>query len=77
MKFSTLSNADPQLAPRRLQEVQPIVFGVSDTLSSVLQLEVTPGSFESPQQCLRFNQWPASWLRECELLRLLVPMAPT
>ncbi len=77
MKFSTLSLVEPQLAAVRLQLVHPLVSGVSETLSSILQFEVRPGLFESPQQCLRFIQWPASWLRVWELLRLLVPMEPT
>ena len=77
MKFSTLSLAELQVAPLRLQLVQPLVSGVSATLSSILQFEATPGLLESPQQCFRFNQWPASWLKVWELVRLLVPMEPT
>ncbi len=50
MKFSTLSLLASQVVPLRLQEVHPIVFGVSATPSSSEQFPATPGLFELPQR---------------------------
>ena len=38
-----------------------MVFGVSATPSSELQLEANPGSLVLPHVCGRFNQCPTSW----------------
>ena len=77
MKFSTLSKVEPQLAPFKVQVVQPLVFGVSDTPSSMSQFESSPGVLLLPQVCDRLSQCPTSWVKDRERAAAPVPMDPT
>ena len=53
-----------------------MVLGVSLTPSSMLQFDAIPGSFELPQVCGRFNQWPTSWINVLERYNDPVPILP-
>ena len=63
--------------PPKLQEVQPIVFGVSVTPSSILQLLAEPGVLLLPQGCGKFNQCPTSCVKARLLDAAPVPILPT